>query len=164
MDSIEAAREVVYNKYRRIQSAEMADWYPGFDMQGVSVSEADQQAGSPRLGDKIARNPANHDDRWLVAAAYFEANFEPHGEDSGLRAAAQRVLYHLHMDGNAPQAGHIEALLRAALAGTPPEPTAADVERVQAAIGRARHGDSWEVYGVPEAEARAALRAARGLT
>jgi hypothetical protein len=25
----------------------------------------------------IARNPANHDDKWLVAADYFAANFEP---------------------------------------------------------------------------------------
>jgi len=25
----------------------------------------------------IARNPVNHDDQWLVAAAYFSANFEP---------------------------------------------------------------------------------------
>jgi hypothetical protein len=25
----------------------------------------------------IARNPANHEDRWLVAAEYFAANFEP---------------------------------------------------------------------------------------
>jgi hypothetical protein len=24
----------------------------------------------------VARNPANHDDQWLVARAYFDANFE----------------------------------------------------------------------------------------
>jgi hypothetical protein len=63
-------------KYRRTQIAEMADWAPGFDMTDVSVSEADRKAGSPRTGDKIARNPANHEDRWLVAADYFAANFE----------------------------------------------------------------------------------------
>ena len=28
-------------------------------------------------GDMIARNPKNHDDQWLVAAAYFADNFEP---------------------------------------------------------------------------------------
>ena len=27
--------------------------------------------------DMIARNPKNHDDQWLVAAAYFADNFEP---------------------------------------------------------------------------------------
>lgn len=46
-----------YKKYRRSQIAELADWYPGFDMARVSVSVADQEAGSPKLGDMIARNP-----------------------------------------------------------------------------------------------------------
>lgn len=66
-----------YRQYRRTQIAEMADWHDGFDMTGVSVSAPDAEAGSPKAGDKIARNPANHDDRWLVARAYFETNFEP---------------------------------------------------------------------------------------
>lgn len=66
-----------YKRYRRTQIAEMADWHPGFDMTDVSVSAAEQKAGSPKVGDKIARNPANHEDRWLVAADYFAANFEP---------------------------------------------------------------------------------------
>ena len=65
-----------YKKYRRTQIAEMADWKPEFDMTGVSVSVPDTTTGSPKLGDKIARNPANHEDRWLVAAAYFANNFE----------------------------------------------------------------------------------------
>ena len=42
----------------------------------VSISAADMVAGSPKVGDMIARNPANHADQWLVAAAYFAANFE----------------------------------------------------------------------------------------
>lgn len=65
-----------YKQYRRSAIAEMADWEPDFDMTGVSVSEADKSAGSPKMGDKIARNPKNHDDKWLVAAAYFADNFE----------------------------------------------------------------------------------------
>jgi len=67
----------MYKQYRRTQIAEMADWTPDFDIRGVSVSEPDRQAGSPQPGDKIARNPANHNDKWLVAQVYFEANFEP---------------------------------------------------------------------------------------
>jgi len=67
----------VFKRYRRTEVAELADWHEGFDMSGVSISEEDRRAGSPKAGDKIARNPANHADRWLVAAAYFEANFEP---------------------------------------------------------------------------------------
>ena len=66
-----------YRKYRRTQIAELADWHPDFDMSGVSVSEADRQNGSPKEGDKIAQNPANHSDRWLVSAEYAATNFEP---------------------------------------------------------------------------------------
>lgn len=67
----------MFQNYRRKQIAELAPWTPDFDMTGVSVSSADQQAGSPKAGDMIARNPKNHNDRWLVAAQYFADNFEP---------------------------------------------------------------------------------------
>jgi hypothetical protein len=43
---------------------------------GVSISQADLINGSPKRGDKIARNPSDHSDRWLVASEYFEKNFE----------------------------------------------------------------------------------------
>lgn len=66
-----------YRRYRRTQIAEMADWEPGFNMSWVSVSLVDAVGGSPKEGDKIPRNPANHEDRWLVAADYFTANFAP---------------------------------------------------------------------------------------
>lgn len=65
-----------YKKYRCSQIAEMADWEPGFDMTRVSVIDSDREDGSPKLGDKISRNPKNHDDQWLVAAVYFADNFE----------------------------------------------------------------------------------------
>mgnify|MGYP001610612667 CR=1 FL=1 len=63
-------------QYRRKQIAELMPWTPGFDMSRVSVSAPDKEAGSPKAGDMIARNPKNHDDQWLVAAAYFADNFE----------------------------------------------------------------------------------------
>lgn len=66
-----------YGQYRRKQIAELTPWHPGFDMMHVSVSESDRIAGSPKQGDMIARNPKNHDDKWLVAAQYFADNFEP---------------------------------------------------------------------------------------
>lgn len=75
--SIDPVKFPVFKKYRRKQIAEMADWEPGYDMTGVSISEPDKAAGSPKAGDKIARNPKNHDDKWLVAAAYFVDNFGP---------------------------------------------------------------------------------------
>jgi len=46
-------------------------------MSRISISAPDKEAGSPKAGDMIARNPKNHDDMWLVAAQYFADNFEP---------------------------------------------------------------------------------------
>ena len=71
------------------QIAEMADWHLDFDMTGVSVSDADRQAGSPKIGDKIARNPKNHADKWLVAADYFTDNF------AALSTPEQESIYKL---------------------------------------------------------------------
>jgi hypothetical protein len=65
-----------FKQYRRKQIAELRPWKPGDDMTRVSVSAADAEAGSPKAGDMIARNPNNHADQWLVAAAYFADNFE----------------------------------------------------------------------------------------
>jgi hypothetical protein len=65
-----------FYQYRRKQIAELAQWVPGTDMTDVSVSAEDQRAGSPKVGDMIARNPKNHADKWLVAAQYFADNFE----------------------------------------------------------------------------------------
>ncbi|WP_189553098.1 hypothetical protein [Mesorhizobium sp. M8A.F.Ca.ET.021.01.1.1] len=65
-----------FAQYRRKQIAELRPWQPGDDMSRVSVSASDKEAGSPKDGDMIARNPKNHDDMWLVAAAYFADNFE----------------------------------------------------------------------------------------
>ena len=77
--SFEAAHEastVCFRHYRRKQIAELRQWTPDYDMKYVSVSSVDLQAGSPKPGDMIARNPKNHDDQWLVAKQYFEDNFE----------------------------------------------------------------------------------------
>lgn len=65
-----------FKQYRRSQIAELREWQPGDDMARVSVSAPDRDAGSPKPGDMIARNPKNHDDQWLVAAQYFADNFE----------------------------------------------------------------------------------------
>ncbi len=64
-----------FKKYRRKQIAELRHWQSGDSMDRVSVSAADAEAGSPKAGDMIARNPKNHDDQWLVAEAYFRDNF-----------------------------------------------------------------------------------------
>jgi len=67
----------MFKPYRRKQIAELRPYVPGENMEGISISEADKLAGSPKLGDMIARNPKNHEDQWLVAAQYFTDNFDP---------------------------------------------------------------------------------------
>jgi hypothetical protein len=65
-----------YKQYRRKQVAEMRPYGHGDDLNGISISDVDRNAGSPKPGDMIARNPKNHADKWLVAAKYFTDNFE----------------------------------------------------------------------------------------
>ena len=65
-----------FKRYRRKQNAELRPYVQGENMDGISVSDADAKAGSPKAGDMIARNPENHEDQWLVAAQYFADNFE----------------------------------------------------------------------------------------
>lgn len=66
-----------FRRYRRTAIAELRPYVPGETLTGrVSISVADQEAGSPKEGDMIARNPENHDDQWLVAEQYFRDNFE----------------------------------------------------------------------------------------
>lgn len=66
-----------FKQYRRRQIAELRPYEQGETLgPEVSVSQADREAGSPKPGDMIARNPKNHADKWLVAAAYFAENFE----------------------------------------------------------------------------------------
>ena len=68
----------MFVRYRRKQIAELRPYVEGEPLRGVSISSEDAKAGSPKAGDMIARNPKNHDDRWLVSEAYFKANFEPY--------------------------------------------------------------------------------------
>lgn len=65
-----------FRRYRRSQIAELRHWSIGYDMSRVSISLSDREAGSPKPGDMIARNPKNHADQWLVASQYFADNFE----------------------------------------------------------------------------------------
>lgn len=66
-----------FKQYRRKQIAELRPYEPRELLDRVSISAPDKEAGSPKTGDMIARNPKNHDDQWLVAAKYFADNFEP---------------------------------------------------------------------------------------
>jgi len=63
--------------FKRKGLSEMRPYVLGEDLSHVSISAPDKEAGSPKEGDMIARNPVNHDDQWLVAKKYFEDNLEP---------------------------------------------------------------------------------------
>lgn len=68
----------MFQQFRRKQIAELRPYEPGEVLSDrVSISASDTEAGSPKVGDMIARNPKNHEDQWLVAADYFTDNFEP---------------------------------------------------------------------------------------
>ncbi len=62
-----------FKKYRRTNISEMRTYVKGEDLTGVSVSDADNPEEDMGM---IARNPKNHTDRWYVARAWFEENFE----------------------------------------------------------------------------------------
>lgn len=73
---------MTFKRYRRTQIAEMRPYEPGETLSHrVSISAPDRENGSPKIGDMIARNPANHDDQWLVAEEYFAINFEAMGNE-----------------------------------------------------------------------------------
>lgn len=74
-------KEIVFHEYVRTNIAEMRPYEKGEDMEGISVSEEDEKKGSPKKGDMIARNPANHKDQWLVAKKYFQDNFAELSKD-----------------------------------------------------------------------------------
>jgi len=70
-----------FKKYIRTNIAEMRpitteETKDGLSGSSISISLADRENGSPKLGDMIARNPLNHNDEWLVASDYFKENFE----------------------------------------------------------------------------------------
>lgn len=67
---------MVFKRYIRKGHTEATPWVSGMDMTNVSVSQADKDNGSPKTGDMVARNPKNFEDKWLIAAKYFEDNLE----------------------------------------------------------------------------------------
>ena len=68
-----------FKKYRRKSISELRPYIVGEELllAGVSISKVDMDNGSPKKNDMIARNPKNHDDKWLVSAEYVKDNLEP---------------------------------------------------------------------------------------
>ena len=66
-----------FRLYRCTRVSELRPWDANMSLEGVSISDADKAAGSPKRGDMVARNPLKPGDMWLVSADYFDCNFEP---------------------------------------------------------------------------------------
>jgi hypothetical protein len=63
------------SNYRTKGVQPMFPWSPETDMSKVSVSLADYDKGSPKLGDMIAVSVVNQKDQWLVNADYHAENY-----------------------------------------------------------------------------------------
>jgi hypothetical protein len=67
----------VFKRYKRKSISEMREYREGEILdKSISISGADLENGSPKKGDMIARNPKDHNDKWLVSEQYFKDNLE----------------------------------------------------------------------------------------
>ena len=70
---IREVTEVDINVFKNHGFIHISEYPFGYN---ISISDADKNNGSPKIGDMIARNPKNHSDQWLVAKQYYNDNFE----------------------------------------------------------------------------------------
>jgi len=68
--------EQTWTVYRKTGLVEMRPYIPGEDLTNVSVNKEDEAEIENGGGGMIARNSENHADKWYVAKAYFDANYE----------------------------------------------------------------------------------------
>ena len=70
-----------WKRYRKTVEIEARPWIPAMDMRHVRVLHTDRLAGSPKEGDMIARQPDDHEDRWLIRGEVFEATYQQAKQD-----------------------------------------------------------------------------------
>jgi hypothetical protein len=70
---IREVTEVDINVFKNHGFIYISEYLFGFN---ISISDADKNNGSPKIGDMIARNPKDYSDQWLIAEQYFKDNFE----------------------------------------------------------------------------------------
>ena len=75
-----------YKTYRKKLLQPMKPYTLGDSLERVSISEED----TLETGGMIAVNPNNHDDKWYVGKAFFEANYEE--VEAVLPSFQQRVI------------------------------------------------------------------------
>ena len=72
-ENLVSSKTVKWKSYTRKGITEMRQYIEGEDLTGVSISSEDKAV----VGAMIARNPNNHNDKWMVAESWFEDNYEP---------------------------------------------------------------------------------------
>lgn len=93
-------KKSLFALYRRKGTAEARPFVEGETLdEHVSISSPDRAAGSPKVGDMIARNPENFADEWLISGDYFATNFEPfeNPELAHARAACEEIEQELRI-------------------------------------------------------------------
>jgi len=90
--------------YQKAQTQELIPWDETVDMLTVSIAPADAANGSPILGDMIAVNANDPNDRWLVSKARFEANYvlaveptDPYDHSAALLLEEQRLRWRMEL-------------------------------------------------------------------
>lgn len=67
-------------RFKYYQKKQLAEMRPYEECEvlpdNVSISQADRDNGSPKVGDMIARSSGNHNDMWLVAEQFFKDNYQ----------------------------------------------------------------------------------------
>jgi len=87
-----------FKKYKRRESVEVRDieafeidrfrergamyFYEDLDLKNeypirINIMQEDLKNGSPKMGDKVAINPNNPNDQWLISKNDFEKGFVP---------------------------------------------------------------------------------------
>jgi len=76
MASFKKFKRIGFSEMRPVVKDEIKAGVEALRDRGIMVSKVDEKEGSPKEGDRIARNPEDYTDQWLVAKKYFEENFE----------------------------------------------------------------------------------------
>jgi hypothetical protein len=64
---------MTWKEFKRKGTTMARPYIPGENLYNISVSKEDYP---PKLGDMVARNQYNTEDQWLIAAEYFDKNYE----------------------------------------------------------------------------------------
>lgn len=68
--------KTTFKEYRKVKNAELRPYVKGELNDVFYINNEDLKNGSPKEGDMIARNPNDHDHKWLVTSKDFLKSYE----------------------------------------------------------------------------------------